>query len=141
MEDVDPTEAAAAALGEQVGPERPTPEAADPDPSEDTDGRLGSIGKMLSATEPDVSPSQASGTLDLSAPWHAHAEVFVAKVTNSQGTPAWLNLVMAGLLLIADQGDNSAPSTDDGDDAGREDVEDVEEGEMTTDLGGGVSAV
>jgi len=70
-----------------------------------------SLRSMLGSTEPDVSPSQASGTLDTSEPWHAHAETALAKATGAGGTPAWVHLLMAMLLLLIDETGVSVPSS------------------------------
>lgn len=123
---MDPNEAAAIAQGEEIDNQSGADgESADTDAasrSSASRSSRSSLRSMLGSTEPDVSPSQASGTLDTSEPWHAHAETALAKATGAGGTPAWVHLLMAMLLLLIDETGVSMPSSG-GD---RDDEDDVE---------------
>jgi len=112
---MDPNEAAAIAQGEDIdnrsaadGESGGTDTASRSSASRSSSSSLRS---MLGSTEPDVSPSQASGTLDTSEPWHAHAETALAKATGAGGTPAWVHLLMAMMLLLIDETGVSVPSS------------------------------
>ena len=122
---MDPNEAAAIAQGEDIGNRSGDGESTDTDTasrSSASGSSRSSFRSMLSSTEPDVSPSQASGTLDTSEPWHAHAETALAKATGAGGTPAWVHLLMAMLLLLIDETGVSMPSSG-GDPDDEDDVE------------------
>lgn len=67
-------------------------EPIEPEPSR---GPLDGIVQALWNTEPDVSPREASGFVDLDVPWQNHLEVMFQKITSSGGVPAWLNGVAA----------------------------------------------
>ena len=70
--------------------------------SEDTSG--GSLRAMLSSTEPDISPHEVSGFIDLSVPWFNHLEVMVQKMSSSGGIPAWANGMIAIVALLKQSG-------------------------------------
>jgi|GEM_PF-4032500 len=114
--DMDPSAAASKALGETVNQEaaedserseRSTDETSR-ESSRESSSRSG-LRSMLSSTEPDLSPQQASGALDFSTPWYAHLEVAFQKATNASGTPAWVHLAVAVLMLLVSEFDVEIP--------------------------------
>jgi hypothetical protein len=64
---------------------------------------MSGVRSMLTATEPNVAPDEVSGSLDASASWEEHLEIGVEKATNGEGTPAWVNAVMAVAAFIVQQ--------------------------------------
>ncbi len=66
--------------------------------------------EMLQSTEPAESPEMQDGTLSTGAEWHQHAELAFKKITGSSGTPAWLNLAMAAILAVVQQGKTGSAS-------------------------------
>jgi hypothetical protein len=129
-DDMDPSVAASKAMGEAVNREaaderKRSEETTDETSRESSDSGF-NVRSMLGSTQPDLSPQQASGSLDFSTPWYAHAEVFFEKATNASGTPAWVHGLMALVLLLAVELDLPVPSvgsTDDGDRADEETAE------------------
>lgn len=58
--------------------------------------------EMLTSTTPRESPEAQDGSLSTNAAWFQHAELFLKKATGAEGTPAWVNGVMAALTLAAE---------------------------------------
>lgn len=121
----NPKEAADIALGRE--PEVPeSPESVSPGES-DSEGsggseNVGGLRDMLSNTSPDKSPADVSGQLDFSTPWHNHAELALEKAVSGSGTPAWVNLLTAVVLLVTQELD--VPTPGESDSGGSEDSSD-----------------
>ncbi|WP_178917689.1 hypothetical protein [Natronomonas gomsonensis] len=144
MGDMDPSSAAAKALGEEPDREaaegRQTSERSTDETSRESSresSRTSGLRSMLSSTEPEVSPQQARGSFDLSTPWYAHLEAGIEKASNAHGTPAWVHLTVAFLLLLSAELDLSIPTG--GDESGDgDDLEDEGDGAA---VDGGVHSI
>jgi hypothetical protein len=144
MGDMDPSSAAAKALGEDPDQEAAEGRQASEGSTDETSressresSRTSGLRSMLSSTEPDLSPQQASGALDFSTEWYSHLEVAFTKATNASGTPAWVHLAVALLLLLAGELDLSMPAG--GDESG--DGDDLDDGGDSAAVDGGVHSI
>lgn len=113
-------------------------EFVDADPDADPSARSSSTTtrrgfmEMLTSTTPSESPEAQDGSLSTSAAWYQHAELFMKKATGAEGTPAWVNGVMAAFTLAAESagvldGDRDGEAASAGPDA------DAREHELTHD--------
>jgi len=58
--------------------------------------------RMLRSTEPPVTPQEVGRELSLEAEWHEHILCGLVKASGSEGTEAWMNMLMGVVLLTLD---------------------------------------
>jgi len=78
-----------------------------PDTDPASSGGAGGWVEMLRSTKPPVTPAGAGRDIGVGEPWYNHFAAGFVKMTGSEGTEAWMHLLMGVVVLSLEQRENS----------------------------------